>query len=96
MPDQKKTRRQLLEEFIAKSPEDTFSRYGLALECSNTGDVAAADAHFRALNERNPEYIPAYLMYAQMLARESRPAAQSIQQTLGFCNRWSRNHIVAV
>jgi len=34
MPDQKKTRRQLLEEFIAKKPEDSFSRYGLALELS--------------------------------------------------------------
>jgi predicted Zn-dependent protease len=74
MPDQKKTRRQLLEEFIAKSPDDTFSRYGLALECSNTGDVAAAGTHFRALNDLHPDYIPAYLMYAQMLARESRPA----------------------
>jgi predicted Zn-dependent protease len=74
MPDQKKTRRQLLEEFIAKKPEDSFSRYGLALECSSTGDIAAADTHFRALNDRHPDYIPAYLMYAQMLARESRPA----------------------
>jgi hypothetical protein len=74
MTEQKKTRRQLLEEFIAKKPEDAFSRYGLALECSNTGDTAAADTHFRELNDRHPEYIPAYLMYAQMLARESRSA----------------------
>ena len=73
MPDQKKTRRQLLEEFIAKKPEDSFSRYGLALECSSTGDIAAADTHFRALNDRHPDYIPAYLMYAQMLARQASP-----------------------
>lgn len=72
MTEQKKSRRQLLEEFIAKKPEDAFSRYGLALECSNTGDTAAADLHFRELNDRHPDYIPAYLMYAQMLARESR------------------------
>jgi predicted Zn-dependent protease len=74
MTEQKKSRRQLLEEFIAKKPDDTFSRYGLALECSNTGDIAAADTHFRTLNDAHPDYIPAYLMYAQMLARESRPA----------------------
>jgi predicted Zn-dependent protease len=72
MPDPKKSRRQRLEEFIAKKPDDPFSLYGLALECSNTGDTAAADTHFRALNERHPDYIPTYLMYAQMLARESR------------------------
>jgi hypothetical protein len=56
MTDQKKTRRQMLEEFVAKKPDDAFSRYG----------------HFRALIERTPDYIPAYLMYGQMLARESR------------------------
>jgi thioredoxin-like negative regulator of GroEL len=74
MTEQKKTRRQMLEEFVAKSPEDAFSRYGLAMECMNSGDPAAADAHFRALLERNADYIPAYLMYAQLLARESRAA----------------------
>jgi len=72
MPDQKKTRRQLLEEFVAKEPNDAFSRYGLALECMNNGDAGSADTHFRALLERNPGYVPAYLMFAQLLARESR------------------------
>lgn len=72
MPEQKKTRRQMLEEFVAKKPDDAFSRYGLAMECVNGGDSAAANEHFRALLERNADYIPAYLMYAQMLARESR------------------------
>ena len=73
MTDQKKTRRQMLEEFVAKDPNDAFSRYGLALDCMNSGDSAAADTHFRALLERTADYIPAYLMYGQLLARESRP-----------------------
>jgi len=72
MPEQKKTRRQMLEEFVAKKPDDAFSRYGLAMECANGGDSAAANEHFRALLERNADYVPAYLMYAQMLARQSR------------------------
>jgi len=72
MTDQKKTRRQMLEEFVANKPDDAFSRYGLAMECMNSGDPAAADTHFRALLERNADYIPAYLMYGQLLARESR------------------------
>ncbi len=72
MTDQKKTRRQMLEEFVAKKPDDAFSRYGLAMECMSSGDPAAADAHFRALLERSADYIPAYLMYGQLLARESR------------------------
>jgi len=72
MTEQKKTRRQLLEEFIAKKPDDAFSRYGLALECMNNGDPSAADLHFRTLLERNADYIPAYLMYGQLLVREDR------------------------
>jgi Tfp pilus assembly protein PilF len=74
MTEQKKTRRELLEDFVAKKPDDSFSRYGLAMECMNGGDSAAADTHFRALLERNADYIPVYLMYGQFLARESRVA----------------------
>ena len=69
---QKKSRRQLLEEFVTQKPGDAFSRYGLALECMKEGDSAAADQHFRALIERNPDYIPGYQMYGQFLAREER------------------------
>ena len=49
MTDQKKSRRQMLEEFVATKPNDAFSRYGLAMECMNGGDPAAADTHFHAL-----------------------------------------------
>ena len=72
MTEQKKTRRQVLEEFVAQKPDDPFSRYGLAIECMNSGDTQAADAHFRELLQRKSGYVPAYLMYAQLLARESR------------------------
>jgi Tfp pilus assembly protein PilF len=73
MADQKKTRRELLEAFVAQKPDDAFSRYGLALECVNTGDTSAAETHFRELLQRNSDYVPAYLMFAQMLVKQSRP-----------------------
>src|SRR5947209_16357094 len=68
----KKSRRGMLEEFVAKKPDDAFSGYGLAMECMNSGDAAAANEHFRALLQQNAEYVPAYLMYAQLLVREAR------------------------
>lgn len=74
MSEQKKSRRQMLEEFVASKPDDSFSRYGLAMECMNNGDPSAADQHFRALLSSNADYVPAYLMYAQLLVRQSRPA----------------------
>ena len=72
MTDQKKTRRDMLEDLVAKNPNDAFARYGLAMECMNSGEAAAADTHFRRLVENNAQYVPAYLMYGQFLARESR------------------------
>ena len=72
MGEQKKTRRQTLEEFVSKKPDDAFSRYGLAIECMNSGDAAAADNHFRTLLQNDAEYVPAYLMYGQLLARQGR------------------------
>jgi predicted Zn-dependent protease len=73
MTEQKKTRRQLLEDFISKKPDDAFSRYALAIECMKAEDSEAADTHFRALLGLNADYVPAYLMYAQFLVRQQRP-----------------------
>jgi Tfp pilus assembly protein PilF len=80
----KKSRREMLEEFVARKPDDAFSRYGLAMECMNSGDAAAANDHFRALLERNADYVPAYLMYAQMLVRESRNDEARVVLTTGI------------
>jgi predicted Zn-dependent protease len=71
-PIQKKSRRQVLEGFVAQKPDDAFSRYSLALECMNSGDSDAADQHFRALLEANAGYIPGYQMYGQLLVRAQR------------------------
>jgi len=79
MTEQKKSRRQKLEEFVAQNPKDTFSRYGLALECLKEGDKAAAEAQFRTLVENYADYVPGFQMYAQMLAQDERRAeARSI------------------
>ena len=68
---QKKTRRQMLEEFVASKPTDAFARYGLAMECSNTGDAAAADENFKALMASHPDYVAAYFQYGQFLVAKS-------------------------
>src|SRR5271168_2454104 len=72
MPDAPKTRRQMLEEFLAANPHDAFARYGLALECANAGESAAAEDHFRQLVSAHPEYVPGYYHYGQLQARIGR------------------------
>src|SRR5579862_103951 len=69
---QKKTRRQMLEEFVAAKPNDAFARYGLAMDCANAGDAADADTHFKALLEGHPEYVAAYFQFGQFLAKTGR------------------------
>jgi thioredoxin-like negative regulator of GroEL len=68
----KKTRRQMLEEFVAAKPNDAFARYGLAMECANSGDANAADQQFKALLGAHPDYVAAYFQYGQYLARVGR------------------------
>ncbi|HXN23255.1 MAG TPA: tetratricopeptide repeat protein [Candidatus Dormibacteraeota bacterium] len=72
MPQAQKTRRQMLEEFVAAKPNDPFSRYGLALECMNAGDSPAAEQHFQNLIAKHPEYIATYYQFAQFLIRNAR------------------------
>ena len=61
-----------LSEILAQNPDDTFARYGLALEYSKAGQVEQALEQFRSLLERNPDYTPAYFMAAQTLATAER------------------------
>ena len=69
---QKKTRRQILEDFVAAKPADAFARYGLAMECANSGDAPAAGEHFQALLASHPEYVAGYFQYGQFLAKSGR------------------------
>ena len=99
MTEQKKTRRQKLEEFLAQNPSDAFSRYGIALECVREGDLAAAEVHFRALLQRNPDYVPGYQMYAQTLAQNDRAEdakailVQGIQAAIRQGNQHARSEM---
>src|ERR1700686_2187370 len=97
MTDQKKTRRQVLEEFVQKSPGDAFSRYGLAMECMSTGDASAAISSFESLLQQHADYIPAYLMYGQLLVRESRPdeAKQILTTGIAAAGKKGDEHAVS-
>jgi tetratricopeptide (TPR) repeat protein len=62
----------LLTEILTANPDDTFARYGLALEYSKAGQTEQALEEFKTLIEKNPDYTPAYFMAAQTLASASR------------------------
>src|SRR3981081_34073 len=81
---QKKTRREMLEEFVAAKPNDAFARYGLAMECANSGDASAADQQFKTLLGAHPDYVAAYFQYGQYLARTGRTEEARSTLTAGI------------
>jgi tetratricopeptide (TPR) repeat protein len=72
MTQAQKSRREILEQFVAAKPADAFARYGLALECARLGDDQAARGHFQRLLETNPEYVAGYFQFGQLLSRLGR------------------------
>jgi predicted Zn-dependent protease len=62
----------MLSEVLTANPEDSFARYGLAMEYSKAGQTEQALQEFKALIEKNPDYTAAYFMAAQTLAKADR------------------------
>ena len=61
-----------LKAMLAQNPQDTFARYGLAMEYANCGDWEAAVSEFKALLEHNPGYAAAYFHGGQALEKLGR------------------------
>jgi Tfp pilus assembly protein PilF len=66
------TRLELLKTMVAENPQDSFLRYGLAMEYRNAGNLEAAMAEFRSILDANPDYAAAYYHGAQTLERLGR------------------------
>jgi len=83
-----------LTEILAENPDDTFARYGLAMEYSKSGDVDRALEEFTALLKANPDYTPGYFMAAQTLASAARidEAKRMLIDGIASARRTGNNH----
>ena len=66
------TRLEILKSMVEQNPADTFSRYGLAMELRNGGDLEGAIAQFQELRRINPDYSATYFHAGQTLERLGR------------------------
>lgn len=82
-----------LEHFLKEDPNDTFSRYALALEYRQT-DAACAEAHFNELLQHHPEYLPTYYHAASFFAELGRTeiAAAIYQKGIELARRQQNQH----
>jgi len=68
-----KTRKEMLEEFVAEDAGDSFSRYALALELEKEGLTSDAVAHLYEVTVRDPDYVAAYYHLGRLLVRQGKP-----------------------
>ena len=64
-----------LREILALDPNNSFARYGIAMELASRGETEAALKEFDELLALDPEYTAGYYMSAQTLSRAGRTAA---------------------
>lgn len=80
--------------FVARSPDDPFARYSLAMALRTASRADEAVAEFRELARRAPEYVPTYLMLGQALEALGRDgeAAQAYQDGVAQATRKNDAH----
>ena len=63
------SRLEILKSMVAQNPRDSFSRYGLAMEYRNAGNLDGAVQEFRALIAADRDYVAAYFHGGQTLEK---------------------------
>jgi predicted Zn-dependent protease len=86
-----------LKEILTMDPGNTFARYGLAMEYVNRGETETGLAEFDALLKASPDYVPAYQMAAQTLAKEDRipEAIERLKAGIESARRAGNSHAMS-
>ncbi|WP_260706061.1 tetratricopeptide repeat protein [Edaphobacter flagellatus] len=74
----------LLTQVLEQNPTDAFARYGLAMAHISAGNTDLALREFTTLLQHNPDYVPAYQMSAQTLAKLGRSEEAAARLRLGL------------
>ena len=83
-----------LSEILTADPTNAFARYGLAMEHSTQGSTDLALTEFATLIHHNPDYVPAYQMSAQTLAKQGRTeeAVTRLREGIATAQRTKNTH----
>lgn len=84
-------------DILRLDPNNAFARYGLAMEHISQDDTEQGLAEFDSLIARDPDYVPAYQMSAQTLARLDRTeeALARLHNGIAAANRTGNQHALA-
>jgi tetratricopeptide (TPR) repeat protein len=86
-----------LSEILSQNPNDSFARYGLAMEYSNSGKTEAALQEFEKLLSAHPDYAAGYFMAAQTLTKVERvdEARKMLQAGIAAAQRTGNSHALS-
>ena len=59
-----------LKQFLAEDPNDSFSRYALAMEYVKLGEYDDAIREYRTVAERDPDYVATYYQLGKALEHQ--------------------------
>jgi tetratricopeptide (TPR) repeat protein len=84
----------MLTEILKQNPADAFARYGLAMAYAAEDKNDDALREYAETTDRNPDYVPAYQMSAQLLLKAGRTdeAKLRLQAGLAACERTGNTH----
>jgi predicted Zn-dependent protease len=87
----------LLTQVLEQNPSDAFARYGLAMAYVAEGKTTEALEEFTALIGHNPDYVPAYQMSAQTLAKAGHTdeAVERLRAGLEAAQRTGNQHALS-
>jgi predicted Zn-dependent protease len=82
---------------LQADPTNAFARYGLAMEYISQGQADTALTEFATLIQHSPDYVPAYQMSAQTLAKlgRSKEALERLHLGIATANRTNNQHALA-
>ena len=86
-----------LKEILALDPNNSFARYGLAMELAKAGQTDEAMTEFDTLAASDPGYTAGYFMAAQTLAASGRPAGaiERLKKGIESANTSGNSHAVS-
>ncbi len=87
-------RLEMLKNLVDQNPVDSRTRYMLAMELVNSGDLEGAVDQYARINESDPDYIAAYFHRGQTLERLNRAdEAKSVYRVgIEACSRTGDEH----
>jgi len=86
-----------LREILTMDPNNSFARYGVAMELAGSGETEAALAEFDTLLNNDVEYTAGYFMAAQTLAGAGRrqEAIARLKAGIESARRAGNNHAMS-